>query len=181
MRRRSTPPSPSSRSDIDGSGAKTAASHPEGPVRQRAISAALFVPILLIVLAIAGPVLAIFITVIAGPGGDGGLPTAAVGGLRTFAALGTALTVVIVLDAAFPQVLDGSGTLLVACGRRAGRVGVVHQDRATGRAECLGRRPSSARSTPPCSDSSSGSAMRRRRSTAHPSASSGRSVAGSSC
>jgi len=85
-------------------------------VRQRAISAALFVPILLIVLAIAGPVLAIFITVVAGLAAVEVFRLLRSAGYGTFAALGTALTVVIVLDAAFPDTLEGSGTLLVAIG-----------------------------------------------------------------
>ena len=85
-------------------------------MRQRAISAALFVPILLIVLAIAGPVLAIFITVIAGLASIEVFRLLRAAGYQTIAALGTALTVVIVLDAAFPQVLEGSGTLLIAVG-----------------------------------------------------------------
>ncbi len=85
-------------------------------MRQRAISAALFVPILLIVLAIAGPVLAIFITVIAGLASIEVFRLLRSAGYQTIAALGTALTVVIVLDAAFPQVLEGSGTLLIAVG-----------------------------------------------------------------
>jgi phosphatidate cytidylyltransferase len=85
-------------------------------VRQRAISAALFVPILLIVLAIAGPVLAIFITVIAGAAAIEVFRLLRAAGYQTIQTLGTALTVVIVLDAAFPQVLEGSGTLLIAVG-----------------------------------------------------------------
>ena len=85
-------------------------------MRQRAISAALFVPVLLVVLAIAGPVLALFITLIAGLAAVEVFRLLRAAGYQTFAALGTALTVVIVLDAAFPDVLDGSGTLLVAVG-----------------------------------------------------------------
>jgi len=85
-------------------------------VRQRAISAAVFVPILLIALAIAGPVLAIFITVIAGLASVEVFRLLRSAGYQTIPALGTALTVVIVLDAAFPQVLEGSGTLLIAVG-----------------------------------------------------------------
>ena len=64
-------------------------------MRQRAISAALFVPILLIVLAIAGPVLAIFITVIAGL---------------------ASVEVFRLLRAAGYQTIAGSGTLLIAVG-----------------------------------------------------------------
>jgi phosphatidate cytidylyltransferase len=85
-------------------------------VRQRAISAALFVPVLLVVLAIAGPVLAIFITLIAGLAAVEVFRLLRSAGHHSFAALGTAIAVTIVLDAAFPDVLEGSGTLLVAVG-----------------------------------------------------------------
>jgi phosphatidate cytidylyltransferase len=85
-------------------------------VRQRAISAALFVPVLLVVLAIAGPVLALFITLIAGLAAVEVFRLLRAAGYQTFAALGTALALAIVLDAAFPNVLEGSGILLVAVG-----------------------------------------------------------------
>ncbi len=85
-------------------------------MRQRAISAAVLVPVLLLILAIGGPVL----------GGAVALATALAAvevfrllrsaGYATFAALGTALALVVVLDAAFPQVLEGSGLLLGAVG-----------------------------------------------------------------
>ena len=70
----------------------------------------------LVVLAIAGPVLAIFITIVAGLASVEVFRLLRHAGYGTFAALGTALTVVIVLDAAFPDTLEGSGTLLVAIG-----------------------------------------------------------------
>jgi phosphatidate cytidylyltransferase len=85
-------------------------------MRQRAISAALFVPVLLIVLAIAGPLLAVFITMVAGLAAIEVFRLLRSAGYQTFAALGTALTVAIVLDSAFPDVLEGSGSLLVAVG-----------------------------------------------------------------
>jgi len=85
-------------------------------VRQRAISAALFVPVLLVVLAIAGPVLAIFITLVTALAAVEVFRLLRAAGYQTLAALGTALAVVIVLDGAFPGVLEGSGSLLVAVG-----------------------------------------------------------------
>ncbi len=85
-------------------------------MRQRAISAALFVPILLIVLVIAGPVLALFITLVAGLAAVEVYRLLRSAGYQVLAALGTALAVVIVLDAAVPEALEGSGTLLIAVG-----------------------------------------------------------------
>lgn len=85
-------------------------------MRQRAISAALFVPVLLVVLAIAGPVLAIFITLVTALAAVEVFRLLRAAGYQTLAALGTALAVVIVLDGAFPGVLEGSGSLLVAVG-----------------------------------------------------------------
>lgn len=85
-------------------------------MRQRAISAALFVPVLLVVLAIAGPVLAIFITLVTALAAVEEFRLLRAAGYQTLTALGTALAVVIVLDGAFPGVLEGSGSLLVAVG-----------------------------------------------------------------
>lgn len=85
-------------------------------MRQRAISAALFVPVLLIVLAIAGPVLAIFVTLVAALAAVEVFRLLRAAGYQAFTALGTTLAVVIVLDAAVPGVLEGSGSLLVAVG-----------------------------------------------------------------
>jgi phosphatidate cytidylyltransferase len=85
-------------------------------MRQRAISAAGLVPVLLVVLALGGPVLAAavaLITVIAAVEVFRLLSSA---GYAPFLALGTALALVVVLDAAVPDVLEGSGLLLGAVG-----------------------------------------------------------------
>ena len=85
-------------------------------MRQRAISAAVLVPVLLVVLALGGVVLAAavaIVTVIAAVEVFRLLRSA---GHEGFAALGTVLALVVVLDAAFPKVLEGSGLLLVAIG-----------------------------------------------------------------
>jgi phosphatidate cytidylyltransferase len=85
-------------------------------MRQRAISAAVFVPVLFIVLAIGNPLIGVAValaTVLAAVEVFRLLRSA---GHATFAALGTALALVVVLDAAFPQVLEGSGLLLGAVG-----------------------------------------------------------------
>lgn len=85
-------------------------------MRQRAISAVVLVPVLLIVLAIGGPVLAAavgLLTVLAATEVFRLLKSA---GYAPFAALGSVLALAIVLEAALPQVLEGSGILLGAIG-----------------------------------------------------------------
>lgn len=85
-------------------------------MRQRAISAAVLVPVLLIVLWLGGYVLAAgiaIVTVLAALEVFRLLRTA---GYAPLAPLGTALALAIVADAAFPKVLEGSGLLLGAIG-----------------------------------------------------------------
>jgi phosphatidate cytidylyltransferase len=85
-------------------------------MRQRAISAAVLVPVLLLVLAIGGPVLAAAValaTVLAAVEVFRLLKAA---GYQPLPALGSALALAVVLDAAFPDVLEGSGLLLGAVG-----------------------------------------------------------------
>jgi phosphatidate cytidylyltransferase len=85
-------------------------------VRDRAISAAILVPALLLVLAVGGVVLAVAIaavTILAAREvftllRDAGQPTSPL--------LGTVLAMSVILDAAFPDVLEGSGLLLMAVG-----------------------------------------------------------------
>lgn len=83
---------------------------------QRAISAAVLVPVLLIVLALGGPVLAAAVALVTTLAAVEVFRLFKAAGYATFAALGTALALVIVLDAAFPEVLEGSGLLLGAVG-----------------------------------------------------------------
>lgn len=85
-------------------------------MRERAISAAVLVPVLLLVLVAGGPVIGAAValaTVLAALEVFRLLRSA---GYATFPALGTALALVVVLDAAFPDVLEGSGLLLGAVG-----------------------------------------------------------------
>jgi phosphatidate cytidylyltransferase len=85
-------------------------------MRQRAIGAAVLVPVLLVVLAIGGPVLAVAValaTVLAAVEVFRLLHAA---GYPPLPALGVALALAIVLDAAFPDVLEGSGLLLGSVG-----------------------------------------------------------------
>jgi len=85
-------------------------------MRERAISAAVLVPVLLIVIGIGGPVLALAVTLVTAIAAVEVFRLLHGGGYAPFLALGTALAVTIVLDAAFPEVLEGSGLLLGAIG-----------------------------------------------------------------
>jgi phosphatidate cytidylyltransferase len=85
-------------------------------MRQRAISAAVLVPVLLIVLALGGPVLAAAVALVTALAAIEVFRLLRAAGYATFAALGTALALVVVLDAALPKTLEGSGLLLGAVG-----------------------------------------------------------------
>jgi phosphatidate cytidylyltransferase len=85
-------------------------------VRERAISAAVLVPVLLVVLALGGVVLAAAVALVVAFAGRETFALLKGAGQRTLPALGTALALAVVLDAAFPKVLEGSGLLLVAVG-----------------------------------------------------------------
>jgi phosphatidate cytidylyltransferase len=85
-------------------------------MRQRVISAAVLVPVLLLILAIGGPVLGAAVALATALSAVEVFRLLRSAGHATFAALGTALALVIVLDAAFPQVLEESGLLLGAVG-----------------------------------------------------------------
>ena len=85
-------------------------------MRERATSAAILVPVLLVVLALGGLALAgavALITVLAAREVFALLRSA---GQPTLPLLGTVLAVCVVLDAAFPGVLEGSGLLLIGIG-----------------------------------------------------------------
>jgi phosphatidate cytidylyltransferase len=85
-------------------------------MRQRAISAAVLVPVLLLVLAIGGPVLAAAVALATALAAIEVFRLLAASGYPPLPALGTALALAVVLDAGFPDVLDGSGLLLGAVG-----------------------------------------------------------------
>jgi phosphatidate cytidylyltransferase len=85
-------------------------------MRQRAISAAVLVPVLLLVLAIGGPVLAVAVAIVTALAALEVFRLLRAAGYPPLAALGTALALAVVLDAAFPGVLEGSGLLLGAIG-----------------------------------------------------------------
>ena len=85
-------------------------------MRQRAISAAVLVPVLLIVLALGGAVLAIAIAIVTGLAAIEVFRLLRTAGYAPLSALGTALALAVVLDAAVPTALEGSGLLLGAVG-----------------------------------------------------------------
>ena len=85
-------------------------------MRQRAISAAVLVPVLLVVLALGGAVLAAAVALITAIAATEVFRLLKGAGYAPFAALGTVLALAIVLDAAFPELLEGSGLLLGGIG-----------------------------------------------------------------
>jgi phosphatidate cytidylyltransferase len=85
-------------------------------MRQRLISAVVLVPVLLLILWIGSPVLGAAVALATALAAIEVFRLLRSAGHPTFAGLGTALALVVVLDAAFPQVLEGSGLLLGAVG-----------------------------------------------------------------
>jgi phosphatidate cytidylyltransferase len=85
-------------------------------MRQRAITAAILVPVLLVVLALGGVVLAAAVALITVFAAREAFDLLRSAGHPTLWLLGTALALTLILDAAFPGVLEGSGLLLTAVG-----------------------------------------------------------------
>ena len=85
-------------------------------MRQRAISAAILVPVLLLVLAVGGVVLAAGVAVITVFAAREVFALLRTAGYPTLPLLGTALALTIIADATFPDVLEASGVLLLAIG-----------------------------------------------------------------
>jgi phosphatidate cytidylyltransferase len=85
-------------------------------LHQRAISAAVLVPVLLVVVALGGPFLVAAVALVTAVAAVETFRLLKSAGYAPFAALGTALALLVVLDAAFPAVLEGSGLLLAAVG-----------------------------------------------------------------
>ena len=85
-------------------------------MRERAISAAVLVPVLLVVLAFGGVVLAAAVALVTTMAAVEVFRLLKGAGYAPFAGLGIALALLVVLDAAFPEVLEGSGMLLAAVG-----------------------------------------------------------------
>jgi len=85
-------------------------------MRQRAITAAVLVPVLLVVLAIGGVVLAAAIAIITVLAAREVFDLLRRAGQPTLPLLGAVLALLVVVEAAFPDVLEGSGLLLMAVG-----------------------------------------------------------------
>ena len=85
-------------------------------MRDRAIGAAILVPVLLLVLAVGGIVLAAAVAVATVFAAREAFKLLTDAALPTLPLLGTVLALTVVADAAFPGVLEGSGLLLMAVG-----------------------------------------------------------------
>ncbi len=85
-------------------------------MRERAISAAVLVPVLLVVLAFGGVVLAAAVAVLTVLAAIEAFRLLRSAGYATFSALGTVLALVVVLEAAVSDMVAGKGLLLVAVG-----------------------------------------------------------------
>ncbi len=85
-------------------------------MRQRAITAAVLVPVLLVVLALGGVVLAAAIAIITVLAAREVFALLRMSGHPTLPLLGTVLALLVIADATFPDVLEGSGLLLMAVG-----------------------------------------------------------------
>jgi phosphatidate cytidylyltransferase len=85
-------------------------------VRQRATTAAILVPVLLAIVAIGGPVLAVAVALITVLAARELFRLIESAGHPTFPLLGAALALMVVLDATFPAVFEGSGLLLIGVG-----------------------------------------------------------------
>lgn len=85
-------------------------------MRQRAITAAVLVPVLLVVLALGGVVLAAAIAIITVLAAREVFALLRTAGHPTLPLLGAVLALLVIVDATFPEVLEGSGLLLMAVG-----------------------------------------------------------------
>ena len=85
-------------------------------MRERATSAAVLVPVLLLVLAVGGYALAAAVAVVTVLAAREAFTLLRAAGYPTLPLLGTVLALSVILDAAFPEVLEGSGLLLMAVG-----------------------------------------------------------------
>jgi phosphatidate cytidylyltransferase len=85
-------------------------------VRQRATSAAILVPVLLLVLAVGGVVLAAAVAVVTVFAAREAFALLRAAGHPTLPLLGTALALTVIADATFSEVFEGSGVLLMAIG-----------------------------------------------------------------
>ena len=85
-------------------------------LRQRALSAAVLVPPLIVALVLGGPWIAAIVVAATGVAAIETFRLLRAAGYPSFAMLGTVLALAVVLDAAVPEVVAGSGLLLGAVG-----------------------------------------------------------------
>jgi phosphatidate cytidylyltransferase len=85
-------------------------------VRQRATSAAVLVPLLLVVIALGGMAVAVAIAIITLLAVREVFALLRTAGHPSLGALGAALAISVILDAAVPEILEGSGLILIAVG-----------------------------------------------------------------
>ena len=85
-------------------------------MRQRAISAAILVAVLIVVLAVGGIVFAAAVAVVTVFAAREVFALLRTAGHPTLPLLGTVLALTVIVDATFPDVLEGSGVLLMAIG-----------------------------------------------------------------
>ncbi|HEY7701093.1 MAG TPA: phosphatidate cytidylyltransferase [Candidatus Limnocylindrales bacterium] len=85
-------------------------------MRQRATSAAVLVPLLLVVIALGGMAVAVAIAIITLLAVREVFALLRTAGHPSLRALGAALAISVILDAAVPEILEGSGLLLIAVG-----------------------------------------------------------------
>ena len=85
-------------------------------MRQRAISAAILVAVLIVVLAVGGIVFAAAVAVVTVFASREVFALLRTAGHPTLPLLGTVLALTVIVDATFPDVLEGSGVLLMAIG-----------------------------------------------------------------
>ncbi len=85
-------------------------------MRQRAISAAVLVPVLLVVLVLGGAAIAAVVALITVLGALEVFRLLRAAGYGSLPILGVVLAVAVVLDATFPELLEGSGMLLAGIG-----------------------------------------------------------------
>ncbi len=85
-------------------------------LRQRALSAAILVPPLVLALVLGGPWIAAIVVVATGLAAVETFRLVRAAGYPSFSTLGTVLALAVVVNAALPQLADGSGLLLTAIG-----------------------------------------------------------------
>jgi phosphatidate cytidylyltransferase len=85
-------------------------------LRQRVISAAVLIPVLVAALFLGGPWIAVVVAVITGLAALEVFRLLRAAGYPSLATLGTVLALVVVVDAAQPTVVEGSGVILFAVG-----------------------------------------------------------------